>query len=106
MLYEDNPFRASVNVLATPHPIRAGEVAVIAIPDEVKEAEYKSVPLTVVTPELQVKPYEAPAPTVVAEARPLRRLPGTASHVPLFAALGLLSLGGAFGLRVLTNRAS
>ena len=154
MLFEDNPFIASVNVLAAPHPIRAGEVvpstryiyyetargqpkalrtwfardtsngqdiiypkrramelaaaakvAVIAIPDEVKEAEYKSVPLTVVTPEAQVKPYEAPAPTVVAEARPLRRLPGTASHVPLFAALGLLSLGGAFGLRVLTNRA-
>jgi hypothetical protein len=143
------------NVLATPHPIRAGEVVpssrylyyetapgqpkalrtwfardtangqdiiypkrraleiaavakepVIAIPDEVKEAEYKSVPLTVVTPEQQVKPYEEPAPTLVAEAVPVKELPRTASHVPLFAALGLLSLGGAFGLRALTNRAS
>ena len=84
----------------------AAKVPVIAIPDEVKEAEYKTVPLTVVTPELQVKPYEAPAPTVVAEARPLKQLPRTASHVPLFTALGLLSLGGAFGLRVLTNRAA
>jgi hypothetical protein len=79
---------------------------VIAIPDDVKEAEYKSVPLTVVTPEQQVKPYEAPAPTLVAEAVPAKELPRTASHVPLFAALGLLSLGGAFGLRALTNRAS
>ena len=83
------------------------KVPVIAIPDEVKEAEYKSVPFTVVTPEQQVKPYEAPspAPVVVAEARP-QQLPRTASHVPLYAALGLLSLGAAFGLRALTNRPS
>jgi len=88
---------------------------VIAIPDEVKETEYKSVALTVVTPDQTVKPYEppvvvvqkAPAPPVmVAEARPAEPLPNTASHVPLFAALGLLSLGGAFGLRALANRAS
>lgn len=89
---------------------------VIAIPDDVKEAEYKSVALTVVTPEQQVKPYEEPvvmvqkapepAPLAVAEARPLKRLPATASRVPLIAALGLLSLGGALGLRALTNRAS
>ena len=80
---------------------------VIAIPDEVKEAEYKSVPIAVVTPDLQVKPYAEPAPpVVVAEARPLKQLPATASHVPLFAALGLLSLGGALGLRILTNRAA
>lgn len=89
---------------------------VIAIPDEAKEAEYKSVPLTVVTPEQQVKPYEAPVvvqkapepapPVVVAEARPAEQLPATASHVPLFAALGLLSLGGAFGLRIFSNRVS
>jgi hypothetical protein len=87
---------------------------VIAIPDEVKEAEYKSVPLTIVTPERQVRPYEQPvvvvqkapepAPIMVAEARP-SELPRTASHVPLFAAMGLLSLGGALGLRALTNRA-
>ena len=87
---------------------------VIAIPDEVKEAEYKTVPLTIVTPEQQVKPYEAPvvvvqkapepAPIAVAEARPETQLPKTASHVPLYAALGLLSLGAAFGLRALANR--
>lgn len=91
---------------------------VIAIPNDVKEAEYQSVPLKVVTPERQVKPYEAPvaqkatvvqkapepAPPVVAEARPPKELPKTASHVPLFAALGLLSLGGAFGLRTFANR--
>ena len=85
----------------------AAKEPVIAIPDEVKEAEYKSVPIAVVTPDLQVQPYAEPAPpVVVAEARPLKQLPATASHVPLFAALGLLSLGGAFGLRALTNRAA
>jgi hypothetical protein len=80
---------------------------VIAIPDEAKETEYKTVAFTVVTPDQNVKPYEEPAPPVmVAEARPQAELPATASHVPLFAALGLLSLGGAFGLRALTNRAA
>ena len=62
------------------------------------------------TPERQVRPYEPrlaqaePAPPIqVAEAR---ELPRTASRVPLFAALGLLSLAGAFGRRALVNRAS
>lgn len=87
---------------------------VIAVADEVKEAEYKSAPLLVVTPE-QVKPYEAPAvvvqtappppPVVVAEARPAR-LPATASPVPLFGLLGVVSLGAGLGLRSLANRAS
>jgi hypothetical protein len=89
---------------------------VIFIPDEVKEAEYKTAPLTVVAPDQTVRPFEvpvvvaqkepAPAPVAVAEARPVEQLPATASRVPLFAALGLLSLGGAFGLRALTNRAA
>jgi hypothetical protein len=78
---------------------------VIAVPDEVKEAEYKSAPLLVVTPD-QVKPYEAPPPVVVAEARPARNLPATASDVPLFALLGAVSLGAGLGLRALANRAS
>ena len=80
------------------------KVPVIAIPDEVKEAEYKSVPLTVVTPEKQVTPYQEPAPPVVAEARPHKHLPRTASQLPLVAVLGLLSLGAALGLRALANR--
>ena len=87
---------------------------VIAIPDDVKEPEYKTATLTVVTPDQSVKPYEppvvvqtAPAPPVaVAEARPPQELPATASHVPLFAALGLLSVGGAFGLRTLVGRSA
>lgn len=92
----------------------AAKVPVIAIPDEAKEAEYKSVPLSVVTPELEIKPYQAavaetapaPAPVVVAEARPVAQLPRTAGNTPLFAALGFLSIGGALGLRLLTNRAA
>ncbi|MDP2959397.1 MAG: hypothetical protein Q8N53_23465, partial [Longimicrobiales bacterium] len=71
---------------------------VIAVPDEVTEDTYSTAPLLIVTPERQVKPYEPrlaerePAPLQVAETR---ELPETASRVPLFAALGLLSLAGA-----------
>lgn len=94
---------------------RASELAaqakqpVIAVADGVTETSYPTAPLLVVTPERQVKPYEPaptraePAPLQVAEAR---ELPRTASRVPLAAALGLLSLAGAFGLRTLVSRAS
>lgn len=154
------------SVLATPHPIRAGEAApssryvyyatapgqmralrtwfardtangqdivypnrramelaalskepVIAIPDAVKEPEYATASLTVVTPDQAAKPYEAPVaviqtapepapPVAVAEARPLQELPATASHVPLFGLLGVVSLGAGLGLRALANRVS
>lgn len=87
---------------------------VIALPDAVKETEYKTVPLDVVTPERTSKPYEQPVavvhkapqpkPVVVAEASPQAQLPRKASHVPLYAGLGLLSLGAAFGLRAFANR--
>jgi hypothetical protein len=92
----------------------ASKEPVIATADEVKEAEFKTAPFSIVTPERQVKPYvepvivaqnaPKPAPVAVAEAGP-SELPRTASNIPLFAALGVLSLGGAFGLRVLAHRA-
>jgi hypothetical protein len=75
---------------------------VIAIPDEVKEADYKTTSLTVVTPEQAVKPYEAPPPVTVAEALP-PKLPATASQVPTFVALGLLFLGGGIAVRMFTR---
>ena len=85
----------------------AAKEPVIAVPDDVKEPEYRTAELSVVTPQLEVKPFVAPAPPVlVAEAAPAPELPKTASHVPLLAALGLLSVGGAVSLRVLANRAS
>jgi hypothetical protein len=95
---------------------------VVAVADEVKVADYKTAPLYVVTPEKEVKPYEAVtaqkepapvlAPPVVAEPpvkaaeKPVhhKRLPGTASDVPLYAGLGVLSLLGALGLGVLARR--
>ena len=91
---------------------------VVAVPDEVKEAEYKTAPLIVVTPEKEVKPYEvataqkpsvpeaAPAQqTTVAESfAHHKRLPRTASVVPLYAGLGFLSLLGALGLGALARR--
>jgi len=78
------------------------KVDVIAIEDEVKETEYKTAPLTIVTSEKQTKPYAAQ--TIVSESRPLTELPKTSSQAPLFATLGLLSLGGALGIRALANR--
>jgi hypothetical protein len=91
---------------------RAMEIAVvakapvIAIPDEVKETEYKSATLTVVTPQQEVRPYEEPAPVVmIAQAPPPAQLPATASTVPLYVALGLLCVGGAVGARVLSRPA-
>lgn len=98
----------------------AAKEPVIAIDDTVKETEYKTVPITLVTPEQEVKPYEvqvaqtapetapepAPAQPLVSDAGSLKELPRTAGRVPLFAALGLLLLGGAFGLRVFANRAA
>ncbi len=94
------------------------EEPVVAIADEVKEAELTTAPLVVVTPEKEVKPYEEPTAPMAAvpEAAPaeevkvaensthLERLPETASDVPLYAGLGLLALLGALGLGVLGRR--
>jgi len=87
---------------------------VIAIPDEVKVAEYETAPLVVVTPEKEVKPYEVTKvekkaavvePIKVAEVRPQpQQLPQTASNIPMYAGLGLLSLLGALGLGVIARR--
>jgi len=87
---------------------------VVAIPDEVKVAEFETAPLVVVTPDKKVVPYKEKVvpykeevkpkaePVKVAEYR--KPLPQTASNVPLHAALGLLSLLGALGLGVLVRR--
>lgn len=79
---------------------------VIAIKDETKTEELKTVKLLVVTPEKEViafvEPMPAPAPAqkpvMIAEAR---ELPKTAGRLPLFATLGLLLLGTAVGIRAL-----
>lgn len=79
----------------------AAKVPVVAVPDDVKETEYATTSLAVVTPERQVRPYQEPAPTVkLAQALP-PSLPATASHVPLFGMLGFLFVGGAIAVRVL-----
>jgi hypothetical protein len=81
------------------------EEPVVAVPDEVQEAELETAPLVVVTPKKEVTPYEeppkvqAPPPVRVAE-----RLPQTASNVPMWAGLGLLSLVAALGLGVLARK--
>jgi hypothetical protein len=96
----------------------AANEAVVAVPDNVKAADYATAPLVVVTPAKEVKPYEvvaaqkppvpetaAAAPAKVAENRAdHKRLPKTASDLPLYAGLGFLSLVGALGLGVLARR--
>jgi predicted component of type VI protein secretion system len=91
---------------------------VVATPVEVKEADYATAPLVVVTPQKEVKPYEvatapkppvpeaAPAQPAAAVEKPVhhKRLPKTASDVPLYAGLGFLSLLGALGLGALARR--
>lgn len=91
----------------------AAQEPVVAIEDEVQEAEYETAPLVVVTPEKEVKPYvavkaeeppvvkTAPAPVKMAESR---TLPQTASNLPLVTGLGLLSLLGALALGIYARR--
>jgi hypothetical protein len=95
------------------------EAPVVAIPDEVEEAEYQTAPLLLVTPEKEVEPYQIaeaeeealePEPALdeqvmVAENRPTQELlPQTASNVPLHAGLGLLLLLGALGLGLIARQ--
>jgi hypothetical protein len=91
---------------------------VVATQDEVKEADYQTAPLVVVTPQKEVKPYEVvtaqkpPVPEAtpaqpakaVEKAVQHKQLPKTASDVPLHAGLGFLSLLGALGLGALARR--
>ncbi len=81
---------------------------IIAMPTETKQADYVSAPLVVVTPEKVETPYVAARKvepvTQIAENRPAEELPRTASHVPLYALLGMLAVGGALGLHALANR--
>jgi hypothetical protein len=76
---------------------------VLAMPTETKQADYVTAPVVIVTPEKQEKPYvfarKVDPPVQIAEAKPVEELPRTASHVPLFALLGALAVGGALGLR-------
>lgn len=89
---------------------------VIAVTDTVAVTEFESVPLVLVTPTKEVKPF------VVAEERPLQtraapvqqaeyranaqRLSQTASNVPLFAALGLAFVLAALGVGVLAKQSA
>jgi hypothetical protein len=82
----------------------AAKAPVVAVPDEVKETDYATTSLAVVTPEQQVRPYEAPAPApMLAEVLP-PSLPATASQVPIFVMLGFLFVGGAIAVRVLGKK--
>ena len=75
---------------------------VVAYKDEVKTEELKTAELVVVTPAKEVVAYVEPTPApkfaMMSEAP---ELPKTASHVPLFATLGLLLLCAAVGIRAL-----
>lgn len=76
-----------------------------SIPDDTKETDLRTVTLTPIAPVVkpaEPRPVEPKPAAVVAEAVP--ELPRTASREPLYAGLGLLSLGGALVLRQLARR--
>ncbi|MBK8595072.1 MAG: hypothetical protein IPP07_04015 [Holophagales bacterium] len=75
-----------------------------SVPDETKEAELKTVPLTPIVPERLAPPPAVETKPVAVVAQAVPAMPRTASHEPLFAALGLLSLAGALALRQLGSR--
>jgi LPXTG-motif cell wall-anchored protein len=84
---------------------------VLAMPIETTEAvpveTLKTVPVAAVEPTGEEVPVtavvEAPPAAVVAQARP-QTLPQTASSLPLFALIGLLSLCAGFALLIITKR--
>lgn len=84
---------------------RAAEIAIAvkepvpAVADDVREEDYKTAEIIVVTPESVQSRPPAPRPILVAEARTDDSLPPTAGRDPLLAALGLVSLAGALALR-------
>jgi LPXTG-motif cell wall-anchored protein len=86
---------------------RAEEMAVaynapvLAMPEKTAEAELPTTPLFTMTPQKTEEPYVVPAlpETRVAVAKPLPKLPKTASRTPLLALAGLAALGGALALR-------
>lgn len=83
-----------------------------AVEEPLVEAKYETLPLVWATPERQFRPYVAGTrPPVVRDPFPVqqatyqqRRLPQTASSVPLYAGLGLLSILGALALGVIARR--
>lgn len=104
IVYEEERARQIARAAATPVVTYRGPVVV---------TEPETPELRVVTPEARIEPYVAPritrrtepAPvqtrteTVRTETRTRTELPRTASNVPLFTLLGLISLAGAFVLR-------
>jgi len=78
------------------------ETNLIAIPEETKETEYKTVPYTTVTREGTEVAYvepKAPATSTYVASTPPESLPRTASSVPLTALLGVAAVGSALALR-------
>lgn len=100
--------------------VRLAEASKEIVPAETiepTESNLKTVPLVAVTPEKREEPISeafqitppptqeklTPAPAPVAEAK---ELPKTASPIPLIALFGLISLGLAFGVKLLAKRMS
>jgi hypothetical protein len=98
-----------------PRALQLAQSSNVAVPAETTEPTAENlatVPLVAVTPSQKEEPI-AEAPPVQKETAPVapmvaetRELPKTASPVPLIGLLGLVSLGLAFGLRLLVKRTS
>ena len=77
--------------------------------DEPVVVQLKQAPVMAIKPtgeELELAQVVTPLPAdeLVAKTEPAQALPATASTLPLIALLGLLALGGAFGMRLAQKR--
>ena len=76
------------------------------LPPEIRIASFRDAPAS--TPQVANAPAPAPEPsaprTVASNREPERRLPKTASNDPLFALIGVICLGLAFGVRFVDRR--
>jgi LPXTG-motif cell wall-anchored protein len=100
----------NVPVLAMATELELNITAPAASMDEPPIVALKEAPLVAVRPtgeEVEIAEVVERPPVQVATARHhrhIKRLPQTASHLPLLALVGMLSLGGAFGLLALSRR--
>lgn len=98
-------------VLAMPPEVAANIAKPVKSPQDQPVIAMKKAPVEKITPEQAVAakaPAAAPAPASepqhLASNRPRAHLPKTASSLPLLALIGLMSLGGALGLRAFARR--
>jgi LPXTG-motif cell wall-anchored protein len=93
------------SVPSMPAEMAANTTAPATTGQEPSVAAMKQAPITRVSPSGEhTQMAQAMPPQPPAETAPAKELPRTGSELPLIALIGLLSLAGALGLRLLSRR--